>query len=713
MCPQSPPTISLPRLPRPSSLRFSLSLFVTFIALFSLVSLPSLEASIGKVVPHSVDKGISVGQLQTQTQSTDATFNEADRASTIGRFASGTGAADDLASELQKREANRPVFSIGKLTKRVPTVGKAEGSKGEEERAGRVLEEVTRSEPGRASSFTSRTDDDVASDVADDMAIPSGRVRRHQNVDRRGRESISRRVTGLEGYGESGGPMKAGMPGGAPGALHLSLNHKYAALPTSSRHAMTRGHEEKGSMAREHLTLLKAHDRKRHGRSLASSGSGADLTLSGNANPEAAGLYWTTIGLGSTKQEFQVQIDSGSDLLWVQCQPCYECATSSKLVTVAAPFQSSLSDASSYVSCTSGSCETLQASQSALGVGCAESDEHCYYELVYGDGSTTTGSLISDEMWYPSLAGNYTSSLINFGCSFNQSGDLLGTHVVDGLMGLGTGPLSITTQLTKAGVIANSYAHCLGGETDGGGRLILGTVDATSATVFTPLADAGGRPQYYVTMTGITVGTTKLSTVSESTFGSPANGGGVIFDSGTTLAVVPNSVYSDVTAKLVELVTELGQIPFAYTDDQYCWDYTGKSISDIQSYFPNITLTFTDAEMMLDPTNYIVLLDATSEGIVNAKAACFAWAEASTTSISLTVLGDVILRNRLVIYDAFNSRMGWADMDCSSGTISTQNVTIVISTSGAASSLGMPPLSFVRLIGGLLLVAFTCVVFGM
>lgn len=42
-------------------------------------------------------------------------------------------------------------------------------------------------------------------------------------------------------------------------------------------------------------------------------------------------LYFTRIQLGSPPQEFYVQIDTGSDVLWVGCRPCDGCPKSSGL----------------------------------------------------------------------------------------------------------------------------------------------------------------------------------------------------------------------------------------------------------------------------------------------------------------------------------------------------------------------------------------------
>lgn len=42
-------------------------------------------------------------------------------------------------------------------------------------------------------------------------------------------------------------------------------------------------------------------------------------------------LYFTKVKLGSPPREFNVQIDTGSDILWVNCNSCSDCPQSSGL----------------------------------------------------------------------------------------------------------------------------------------------------------------------------------------------------------------------------------------------------------------------------------------------------------------------------------------------------------------------------------------------
>lgn len=66
-------------------------------------------------------------------------------------------------------------------------------------------------------------------------------------------------------------------------------------------------------------------------------------------------------------------------------------------------------------------------------------------------------------------------------------------------------------------------------------------------------------PQYYVGVNSIKVNGSLLSGVDSSTFGTIPENKGTIFDSGTTLAIVPDLVYNEFT-KQVRIREKLGEV---------------------------------------------------------------------------------------------------------------------------------------------------------
>lgn len=42
-------------------------------------------------------------------------------------------------------------------------------------------------------------------------------------------------------------------------------------------------------------------------------------------------LYYAKIGIGTPSKDYYVQVDTGSDIMWVNCKECKECPTRSSL----------------------------------------------------------------------------------------------------------------------------------------------------------------------------------------------------------------------------------------------------------------------------------------------------------------------------------------------------------------------------------------------
>lgn len=96
---------------------------------------------------------------------------------------------------------------------------------------------------------------------------------------------------------------------------------------------------------------------------------------------EGSGEYFVRIGVGSPPRSQYMVIDSGSDIVWVQCQPCSQCYQQSDPV-----FDPADSASFTGVPCGSAVCDRLEND-----AGCHAG--RCRYEVLYGDGSYTKGTL--------------------------------------------------------------------------------------------------------------------------------------------------------------------------------------------------------------------------------------------------------------------------------------------------------------------------------
>ncbi|CAK9227007.1 unnamed protein product [Sphagnum jensenii] len=437
----------------------------------------------------------------------------------------------------------------------------------------------------------------------------------------------------------------------------LHLKHGFAHLEGSSVKQGGRG------MSRGHFQRLIDHDRARMQRRLAV----VDFPLSGNDDPLVTGLYYTQVGLGTPMQSFYLQVDTGSDLLWVNCAPCNNCPSSSGLNIPLSIYNPTGSSSSEILQCSNSLClEALQKPD-------CDSMNRCSYQSVYGDGSATSGYLVSDAITYNQLDGTSDSATISsanivFGCGYNQTGDLLQpTRAVDGLMGFGQDAISVPSQLAAQGLTPNVFAHCLEGENKGSGILVIGEVMEPDV-LYTPIVP--GQQHYNVELQNIAVNNINVS--QPSVFAIPNyGGGGVIFDCGTTLAYIVQPAYGD----FVDAVVRNALVEANTLQGQTCFSYSGS----LDGVFPGVTLYFAGGAMELSPDQYMIQQEV---GFY-----CIGWFESTTSPgyPAYSILGDIVLKDKLVVYDNERGQIGWKSYDC------TQGISVSSEREGNSSLLTVNP----------------------
>ncbi|XP_057954768.1 aspartic proteinase 36-like isoform X2 [Malania oleifera] len=360
-------------------------------------------------------------------------------------------------------------------------------------------------------------------------------------------------------------------------------------------------------------------------------------------------LYFTRVPLGSPPREFYVQIDTGSDVLWVSCSSCNGCPQSSGLQIQLNYFDPGSSSTAALVSCSDQRCNAgIQSSDS----GC--SINQCTYSFQYGDGSGTSGYYVSDLLHFDNIVGNSmaanSSAPIVFGCSNLQTGDLTKSdRAVDGIFGFGQQGLSIISQLSSQGVTPKVFSHCLKGDSGGGGILVLGEI-VEPGIVYSPLVPS--QPHYNLDLQSIAVNGQTLP-IDSSVFATSSNRGTIV-DSGTTLAYLAEEAYDPFVNAITEFVSQSAR-PLVSKGNQ-CYLITS-SISEI---FPLVTLNFAGgASMILKPQDY--LLQQNSIG--GAAVWCIGFQKIQGQGI--TILGDLVLKDKIVVYDLVGQRIGWANYDCS------------------------------------------------
>eukprot|EP00250_Pteridium_aquilinum_P002783 c13005_g1_i1 orf=32-1492(-) len=439
----------------------------------------------------------------------------------------------------------------------------------------------------------------------------------------------------------------------SPTTLHLQ--HKYSELQGSSK---------QGPMTSHHFKRLLSHDVLRQGRHLRSLPGATSFPLGGNGDPTAAGLYFTELEIGTPVTSYFAQVDTGSDLLWLGCASCRNCPAKSDLGVHLRPYDPASSGTSHELSCGESYCTT----------SCVNGNL-CMYELAYGDGSTSEGYLVQDILELPSLhnrSWNSGTATITFGCAVYASGGLQQRdQALDGILGLGQSNLSLIQQLALQGKTPRTFAHCLEGERAGGGILVIGEVNEPGLS-YTPLRS--NQLHYNVNLRSIQVNgqPVQLDNPPNGTAGTT----GTIFDSGTTLAYIPETSYNDLLQQIL-VSQNVQHIP---GEDLACIMHDGSVDDD----FPSVIFTFEGgAKLRLQPHDYFIQIQNGRDKIY-----CVGFQISPSGSPHLMILGDIALQNKLVVYDLEKRRIGWVDFDCSS------NVSVV-------SSTGKPAEVFSTTIGNL------------
>ncbi|KAK9751014.1 hypothetical protein RND81_02G236100 [Saponaria officinalis] len=153
------------------------------------------------------------------------------------------------------------------------------------------------------------------------------------------------------------------------------------------------------------------------------------------------GDYIMKVSIGVPPDDVFVSVDTGSDLIWVQCTPCDRCYQQKSPI-----FDPTKSSTFKTVPCISPTCVSIPETE------CDYLTGECRYRYFYGDGSTTTSGIMATDVF------EFKNSSILFGCGLTQLGDDFDENEA-GIVGLSGGPLSLISQLGSK--IENKFSYCL------------------------------------------------------------------------------------------------------------------------------------------------------------------------------------------------------------------------------------------------------------
>ncbi|KAI3884574.1 hypothetical protein MKX03_028456 [Papaver bracteatum] len=363
-------------------------------------------------------------------------------------------------------------------------------------------------------------------------------------------------------------------------------------------------------------------------------------------------LYYTLLHVGNPGNTYYLDMDTGSDLTWIQCDaPCKRCAKGPN--PLYKPAKANILPPKDKL------CAHVQSNHNRES---CESCQHCSYEIEYADLSSSVGILARDNLHLTVANGTLVKRNFVLGCAYNQQGLLsVSPARTDGILGLSRASVSLPSQLASQGVIQNVVGHCIASGAESDGYMFLGDEPVPRrGMTWVPMLNIPSIDLFHTEIVKLTYGGRQLS-LDES----GNNGGRVVFDSGSSYTYFPNKAYSGLIASLEyafheELVQDVSDPTLPL-----CWraKYPIRSLEDVKALFKPLTFQFGSkwwimlSKMKIPPEGYLII---SSKGNV-----CLGILDGSEVlDEPMILLGDISLHGQLIVYDNVNHKIGWVQSDC-------------------------------------------------
>ncbi|XP_057449579.1 aspartic proteinase 36-like [Lotus japonicus] len=346
------------------------------------------------------------------------------------------------------------------------------------------------------------------------------------------------------------------------------------------------------------------------------------------------GYYTTRLWIGTPPQKFALIVDTGSTVTYVPCSTCKHCGLHQD-----PKFQPDKS-------------KTYQPVKCRPGCNCDKDRKQCTYDRQYAELSSSSGVLGEDVVSFGNQSELGPQRAV-FGCENVETGDLYSQHA-DGIIGLGRGDLSIMDQLVGKKVLSNSFSLCYGGMDVGGGAMVLGGISPPADMVFTH-SDPIRSPYYNINLKEMHVAGKRLP-LNPKVFDGKH---GTVLDSGTTYAYLPAAAFFAFKHAIIKELQSLKQI--SGPDPNYkdiCFSGAGSDVSQLSRSFPVVDMVFENGhKLALSPENYL---------FPHSKVrGAYCLGVFSNGKDPTTLLGGIVVRNTLVIYDREHTKVGFLKTNCS------------------------------------------------
>ncbi|GAA0163190.1 hypothetical protein LIER_19116 [Lithospermum erythrorhizon] len=370
-----------------------------------------------------------------------------------------------------------------------------------------------------------------------------------------------------------------------------------------------------------------------------------------------SGQYFITLHLGTPPQPLLLVADTGSDLIWVTCSACKNCSTRPQHSAFLARHSSTFAP----FHCYNEACKLVPHPSH---VPCNHTRHHstCRYEYSYSDGSTTSGFYGRETTSFnTSLGKEVLFPKLQFGCGFRVTGPSISGpsfNGAQGVMGLGRGPISLSSQLGKK--FGRKFSYCLMDYTLAppptsyliiGGRARNDEV-LRSKMSYTPLLVNAFSPTfYYIRVKDVFIDDVKLP-ISPSVWAIDESGnGGTVIDSGTTLTFLPLGAYDGVVAEFKKRV-KLPEPSVPITDFDFCFNVSAGRVSSL----PRLSFRLAGGSIFSPPPqNYFI------DTAMDVK--CLAL-QSVASPVGFSVIGNLMQQGFMFEFDRDRSRLGFTRSGC-------------------------------------------------
>ncbi|RZC81103.1 hypothetical protein C5167_043673 [Papaver somniferum] len=341
------------------------------------------------------------------------------------------------------------------------------------------------------------------------------------------------------------------------------------------------------------------------------------------------GDYLMNISIGTPPRQLLVSTDTGSSITWVQCKPCQDCYEQNEPL-----FDPKESSSYKNIHCMTPVCFKL-------GKSMACENKLCKYDIGYGDKSSSTGHLAFETLTFDSTSGRPVK-IPQFAVGCGHSNEGFKDVYSNGMVGLGTGKLSLISQLGAK--IDSKFSYCLVDADIGSSKFNFGSpADITGKDVVSTPFITVEEGLYYLTLQAVSVNDKRIPFKSkEETDGQEGN---IAIDSGTTLTLLPEEMYSDIVSEVKKATNSEGFI--SSETGLLCFK------SDKNTKFPSITFHFMGADIKLQDGNSFL---STPDGV------CLTCHSAGDGYV---LYGNLAQMDFLVEYDLKDKKVSFKPTDCS------------------------------------------------